>query len=105
MGYITTIVPKIEQHSQGPAINFYESLKGKDVYVWPIGFRSYAHYFYFNVPNKNNADRQDENFLLYGKTNKPTYFVTKINEAFLDNKKEDFTLLKTEGGFKFYKRK
>jgi 4-amino-4-deoxy-L-arabinose transferase-like glycosyltransferase len=103
-GYLSTIVPKIEEHSQGPAIRFYESLVNKDVYVLPIGFKSYAHYYYFKVPNTKNKERQDEQFLLYGNVDKPVYYVTKINEELLDLKGDGFTLIRKEGGFKFYKR-
>lgn len=104
MGFLLTVVPKIEQHSQGPAIEFYKSLKGKDVYVTPIGYKSYAHYFYFEVPDSLNEKRQNEDFLLYGQSNKPTYFITKSNSDFLDLKGDAFTLIKKVGGFKFYKR-
>ncbi|MEJ7673899.1 MAG: hypothetical protein WKF59_14675 [Chitinophagaceae bacterium] len=31
--YTISVVPKIEGYSQRPAINFYKSLAGKDVYV------------------------------------------------------------------------
>src|SRR5690606_763139 len=48
--YLLSVVPKIEQYSQGPAIKFYESLQAQDVYIWPVGFRSYAHYFYAKKP-------------------------------------------------------
>ncbi len=104
LGFLRTVVPKIEQHSQDSAIRFYERMKKEDVYVLPLGFKSYAHYFYFKVPNTKNKERQDEQFLLYGNVDKPVYFVTKINENFLDLKGDAFTLIYTEGGFKFYKR-
>ncbi|HYG52661.1 MAG TPA: glycosyltransferase family 39 protein [Flavobacteriales bacterium] len=104
IGFLLTVVPNIEAHSQRPAIEFYKLLKGKDVYVFPLGFKSYAHYFYFEVPPTKNKERLDETFLLYGPIDKPAYFVTKANSDFLDLKSDAFTLIKTEGGFKFYKR-
>jgi 4-amino-4-deoxy-L-arabinose transferase-like glycosyltransferase len=104
MGFLLTVVPNIEKHSQGPAIEFYQSLKGKDVYIFPIAFKSYAHYFYFEVPPTKNKERLDETFLLYGNIDKPAYFVTKANSDFLDQKKNLFSLIKSKGGFKFYKR-
>ncbi|MEO6135849.1 MAG: glycosyltransferase family 39 protein, partial [Ginsengibacter sp.] len=61
--YLWTVVPKIEQYSQGPAIQFYQSLQGQDAYVWPIGFRSYAQYFYLNKPASPVYGEADEEFL------------------------------------------
>jgi len=49
------IVPKIEPISQGPAIEFYESLKGKDCYVETIGFKSYAYMFYTDRQPQHNS--------------------------------------------------
>jgi 4-amino-4-deoxy-L-arabinose transferase-like glycosyltransferase len=40
------IVPKVELYSQGAAIEFYETWKGKDVYLETAGFKSYAYLFY-----------------------------------------------------------
>ncbi|HLP12098.1 MAG TPA: glycosyltransferase family 39 protein [Flavobacteriales bacterium] len=103
-GFLLTVVPNIEKHSQGPAIQFYEKFSTQKVYLFPVGFKSYAHYFYGKVPQENNAQRQDETFLLYGKLDRHALFVTKANSDFLDQKKEGFRLLFKEGGFKFYER-
>ncbi len=48
--YLLAVVPKIERYSQGPAIDFYKTLQNKSVYVWPVGFKSYAQYFYAQKP-------------------------------------------------------
>lgn len=101
--FLLTVVPKIEMHSQRPAIDFYKEMSGKDVYVWPLGFKSYAHLFYFKVPPTQNQQRQDEQFLLYGAIDKPVYFVTKSNNDFLDSK-EGIKQIGRKGGFKFYLR-
>ncbi len=97
------IVPKIEKHSQGPAIEFLEKHKNEKVYVFPLGYKSYAHYYYFKVPNENNELRKNEEYLVYGKIDRPTYFITKINNDFLKDKK-DIKLIGAKGGFKFYLR-
>ncbi|MEO8414123.1 MAG: glycosyltransferase family 39 protein [Ginsengibacter sp.] len=102
--YLLAVVPKIERYSQGPAINFYESLQGKDVYVWPIGFKSYAQYFYAKKPASPVYGEADEDFLLKGKIARPAYFVVKITNASFDTTCNGCTLIKQEGGFKFYKR-
>ncbi|MEO5648674.1 MAG: glycosyltransferase family 39 protein [Ginsengibacter sp.] len=102
--YLLAVVPKIEKYSQGPAINFYESLQGKDVYVWPIGFKSYAQYFYAKKPASPVYGEADEEFLLKGNITRPAYFVVKITNTGFDSTCNNCTLIKQEGGFKFYKR-
>lgn len=102
--YLISVVPKIEQYSQGPAIKFYKSLQGKDVYVWPVGFRSYAQYFYARKPASPVYGEADENFLLKGNITKPAFFVVKITNTSFDTICNGCTLIKQEGGFKFYKR-
>ncbi|HEY5463807.1 MAG TPA: glycosyltransferase family 39 protein [Hanamia sp.] len=102
--YLLAVVPKIEKYSQGPAINFYESLAGKDVYVWPIGFKSYAQYFYAKKPASPVYGEKDEQFLLKGNISRPAYFVVKITNTGFDSTCNNCELIKQEGGFKFYKR-
>jgi 4-amino-4-deoxy-L-arabinose transferase-like glycosyltransferase len=102
--YLVAVVPKIEKYSQGPAIDFYQTLQGKDVYVWPIGFKSYAQYFYAKKPASPVYGEADESFLLKGNITKPAYFVVKITNTGFDSTCNNCTLIKQEGGFKFYKR-
>jgi 4-amino-4-deoxy-L-arabinose transferase-like glycosyltransferase len=121
------IVPKIEPYSQGPAIEFYESLKGKDVYVETIGFKSYAYMFYTDrQPQHNSAamlasvKEQEQNntgkeplsfnmmsllWMLDGNIDKPAYFAAKITDID-DIKKYHPNLIELyrKGGFIFYKR-
>lgn len=102
--YLLAVVPKIEKYSQGPDIDFYESLQGKDVYVWPVGFKSYAQYFYAKKPMTPVYGEADEPFLLRGAIKKPAYFVVKITNTGFDSSCNNCKLIKQEGGFKFYKR-
>lgn len=102
--YLLAVVPKIEKYSQGPAINFYETLAGKDVYVWPVGFKSYAQYFYAKKPVSPVYGEADEEFLLKGNITKPAFFVVKITNTGFDSTCNGCSLIKQEGGFKFYKR-
>ena len=95
---------KIERYSQGPAIDFYESIAGKDVYVWPIGFKSYAQYFYAKKPQLPVYGEAEENFLLQGNIDRPAYFVVKITNTGFDSSCNKCILIKQEGGFKFYRR-
>lgn len=102
--YLLAVVSKIERYSQGPAIDFYKSLEGKNVYVWPIGFKSYAQYFYAQKPATPVYGETDKNFLLKGNITRPAYFVIKITNTSFDSTCNGCSLIKQEGGFKFYKR-
>ncbi|MES2837996.1 MAG: glycosyltransferase family 39 protein [Bacteroidota bacterium] len=101
--FLAVVVPKIERFLQSPAINFYEALSGKNVIVSPVGFKSYAHYYYFKKPqHENKIDGIDDN-LIDGKISKDVYLVTKITHHELDNKKHIFYLGR-QGGFDFWYR-
>lgn len=102
--YLAAVVPKIEGYSQAPAVNFYKSLAGKDVYVTPIGFKSYAQYFYFRKPALSKYGENEADSLLYANIERPAYFVSKItNEEFFKSH-PDCKRIKQEGGFLFYVR-
>ncbi|HIE15312.1 MAG TPA: glycosyltransferase family 39 protein, partial [Bacteroidales bacterium] len=97
------IVPRIEPYSQGSSIAFYKSLKGKAVFVVPLGFKSYAHLFYTDKQPETKEVQPDLNVLLREKNSKPVYFVSKITkkEEILKN----YPLLKVlykKNGFVFY---
>ncbi len=102
--YLITVVPKIEQYSQAPAINFYKSIAGKKVYVSTVGFKSYAHLYYFQKMPDNKLQTSNDDWLINGPIDKPSYLVAKINTRnFFDNH-PDCKLIKEEGGFLFYER-
>lgn len=94
------IVPKIEQYTQGAAIEFYKNMKGKNCYVETLGFKSYAHLFYFSKPPQPHKDDYD---LLNKKVDKPVYFVTKSTHAkeHLENH-PNLKELYRKNGFVFY---
>jgi 4-amino-4-deoxy-L-arabinose transferase-like glycosyltransferase len=97
------VAPKIEEYSQRPAIEFFESIAGKDCYVCTPGYRSYATYFYAKVMPQSNAKYYDENWLKTGDIDKPTYFVMHVGGS-KDHVNDEMSLLYTKGGFEFYKR-
>lgn len=71
--------PKIEAISQNAAISFFQEFKGKEVYVQPIGYKSYAHLFYTERPNTHSEAYKKEGltYLLSDKVDRPVYFITK----------------------------
>lgn len=70
-------IPKIEQYSQGAAIEFYESKQNEDCYLTTVGFKSYAHLFYGRKPPPDDPRHADQGWLLSGKLDKQVYAVTK----------------------------
>jgi 4-amino-4-deoxy-L-arabinose transferase-like glycosyltransferase len=77
--------PKIEAISQRSAIEFYESFKGKDVLVYPLGYYSYAHLFYSDKQPGANVGQRDKYQLADSAINKPVYFIARMNRY------DDFT--------------
>ena len=102
--YLKAVVPKIEGYSQAPAISFYQSISGQDVYVTTIGFYSYAQYFYFQKMPGGNSESSNKDWLLNGEIDKPVYLVAKSTSKGLFDKHQDCRFIKQEGGFLFYCR-
>ncbi len=102
--YLKTVVPKIESYSQGPAIQFYQGLKGQRVYINTIGFKSYAEYFYFRKPSGDDSLSRNQEWLLKRAIDRPAYFVVKSTSMNTMQQYPELQLLKKEGGFAFYIR-
>jgi 4-amino-4-deoxy-L-arabinose transferase-like glycosyltransferase len=73
------VVPKIENISQGAAIDFYKRHQQEDAYFTTLGFKSYAHLFYGNVRAENEKTKSEKD-LATGNIRKPAYFVVKIQQ-------------------------
>lgn len=104
MSFNIFVVPKIESYSQGPAISFYESIQEEDAYVTTVGFKSYAHLFYFRKPEPTNPEHANNEWLKTGQIDKPVYFVVKVNKQNQINNYIDIYKIGQRGGFAFYKR-
>ena len=103
--YLANVVPKIEEFVQGTVIRFYESKQGQDVYVEPIGYKSYAQLFYFRKQPPVNPKTQDEDYLLNGPVDKPTFLITRLDRAKDFRKNPNLVVIKEENGFVFFQRK
>lgn len=103
--YASVVVPKVEQIIQGTVIEFYQSKRGQDVYVEPIGYKSYAQLFYFQKTPPVNPRTTDENYLLNGPVDKPTFLIAKITNADEYRKNPNLEVVKEENGFVFFKRR
>jgi 4-amino-4-deoxy-L-arabinose transferase-like glycosyltransferase len=107
---ILHFTPKIEAYSQRAAINFYKKYESQEVYIWALGYKSYAYLFYAQKPNFANAQyykngKVNEAWLLDGVVDKPTYFVCKIPDAKQYLAHPRLEKLYEENGFVFFKRK
>ncbi|MFN4147551.1 MAG: ArnT family glycosyltransferase [Runella sp.] len=103
--YMAKVIPNIEGYTQRTVIDFYQSKRGQEVYVWPIGNRSYAQYFYFNKPPGVRPEASDEAWLLNGPVDKPTFLVARIDRADEYRSNPNLELIKEENGFVFFRRK
>jgi 4-amino-4-deoxy-L-arabinose transferase-like glycosyltransferase len=102
--YSAIVVPKIEGYSQAASIRFFKSLQGKDVYVDVVGFRSFAHLFYFDKQPPANQLSYDKEWLLHGYIDKPAYFVTRVDRAAPFLEMPHLQVIGEENGFIFFRR-
>jgi 4-amino-4-deoxy-L-arabinose transferase-like glycosyltransferase len=111
--------PKIEAYSQNAAIEYFKRFEGKNVYVQPLGYKSYANLFYTKKQpsadssyNSFRTDKQgrnmepiaNEKWLLSGNTDRPVYFITKIQDKAKYNKLPQLQQTGESNGFVFYLR-
>jgi hypothetical protein len=102
--YMMSVVPKIEGYSQAPAVNFFKSISGQDVYATSIGYYSYAQYFYFQKMPGGNIESSNKDWLLNGEIDKPVYMVAKSTSKAMFENHPDCKFIRQEGGFLFYYR-
>lgn len=91
---------RIEGYTQREAIKFYKSLRGQDVYVNTLGFKSYSHLFYFDKQPTDEDDSIER--LMTEPLDKDAFFVMKVNskEIFLERYPE-LEVLREKDGYVF----
>jgi len=97
------ILPKVEQFTQGAAIQYFEAYSKQNVYLVPLGYKSYAHLFYGQTKKHTNNKRFDEAWLCSGSADKKVVLISKITTK--QNYLSAYPLLKVlkeENGFVFY---
>ncbi|WP_266369119.1 ArnT family glycosyltransferase [Tellurirhabdus rosea] len=99
------VVPNIERYVQGAVIDFYEARQGQDIYMEPIGYKSYAHLFYFRKQPPQNPKSYDESWLVNGPVDKPAYFVTRNINADDYRYNPNLEVIGEEAGWVFFRRK
>lgn len=98
------IVPKVEQYTQGAAIDFFIQRRGEDCYVNTLGYFSYAQLYYVQKEKPTNPESYDEQWLLTGNIDKPAYFVSKVGRYEKYKKYTELKELYRKNGFIFLKR-
>lgn len=100
---IIFFIGKIETISQRAAIEFYESLSDKEIYVAPVGYKTYAHLFYTEKKPLTNPVFYTVDSLLNGHPDRPVYIVTK---TFKENAlPEEFEVQERKNGFSLLLKK
>ncbi|WP_138992935.1 glycosyltransferase family 39 protein [Larkinella sp. C7] len=102
---LPAIVPKIERYTQGAVIDFYEAKQGQEVYIEPIGYKSYAHLFYFRKQPQTNPKSYSEEWLINGPVDKPAFFVTRNINIDQYRYHPNLEIIREEAGFVFLRRK
>lgn len=100
---LAVLAPRVEQYSQAPAIEFFESLQEKDVYIETLGYKSYAQYFYGKTKAHTNDSAKQIDWLLHGEIDKDVYFSLHVNNT-KDHLHPNLKKIGAKGGFVFYKR-
>lgn len=115
---ILHFTPKVEAYSQRAAIGFFAQFAGRDVYVQPLGYKSYANLFYtrkgpytakeYVWTRTDDKGRQtpeaNSHWLIYGNTDKPAYFICKINDSAEYAAKPQLRLIGSRNGFVFFQK-
>jgi 4-amino-4-deoxy-L-arabinose transferase-like glycosyltransferase len=112
--------PKIEAYTQRSAITYFSRFAGKDVYVQPLGYKSYANLFYTaktaaadsNYYSTRQADNvhkgepiPNEQWLRHGRTDRPVYFICKVQDSARYAGDSALQFTGSANGFVFFTRK
>lgn len=108
--FLPLVAPRIEAYSQGAALDYYASLRGRDVYTKPLTMKSYAHLFYTQKPYhlssaaKGIAVDAWEPWLISGNVDRPATFVCRVNDAANWSNVPSIREMYRDGGFIIYER-
>ncbi len=102
---LIVFINKIEGYSQNAAITFYKAHAQEDCYILTYDYKSYAHFFYAQKGHMNNAKNTDNQWLISGDVDKPTYIVGKYPSKSELDLLPQLEFLYARNGFVFYRRK
>jgi 4-amino-4-deoxy-L-arabinose transferase-like glycosyltransferase len=104
---LTSFAPRIEAYSQRAAIEFFKTLRGKDVYVDTWGYKSYGPYYYSAVGPDRRKEAKDDHWLLTGPVDKPTYLVVRVNkkDRLMQEHGDKVEVIGEKNGYVFLRRR
>ncbi len=98
-------IGKIETYSQRAAVEFCESKAGEEVYISPLYYKTYVHWFYGHIPKDWPEEAKNTRWLLKGPIDRDAFFLVKANHWHLVQKEHpQLELLYKKNGFAFFKR-
>ncbi len=98
-------IGKIETYSQRAAVEFCESKAGQEVYISPLYYKTYVHWFYGRIPKDWPEEAKNTSWLLKGAIDRDAFFLVKANHWQLVQKEHpQLELLYKKNGFAFFKR-
>jgi len=103
-GLISMVTPRVEPYSQGGAIRFYEEMVGKNVYIRPYGYKSYAHLFYAQTQPGGHPERRNMDWLLHGNIDRDVYIVAKIKDREKLDAEPNLKFVEERAGYLLYHR-
>jgi hypothetical protein len=108
---------RIAGYTQQAAVDFYSDLKGKDVYVETLRFKSFAQYFYFQKEGFSKLEEANckdasgyyhidaiRSWYLNGEIDKPVYFVVKSIHVHEYSNYEELEKMDEKNGFVLLRR-
>jgi 4-amino-4-deoxy-L-arabinose transferase-like glycosyltransferase len=101
-----TVLPHVENYTQGAAIEFYEKHRDQNVYLITLGFKSYAHLFYGEIKPHTNPLRYNEPWVCSDSTDLPAFYVARYpsHERYLQAY-PNLKMLYMKNGFVFLAQK
>lgn len=99
------MAPKIEQYTQGAAIEFFEAAQHKNAYCLSLNYHSYAQYFYSKKMPPAIPESLVTDWLLRGPNDKEVLVISKnTSKSGILQAYPDLQLSGEKNGFVFYRR-
>jgi len=97
-------IDRIEGYSQRAAVEFFQERQGEKCYVLTKNYKSYAQWFYSDMPPITDPKSHDEEWLLHGDVDRPVYVVCKVTSAEEVAAIPGLQEIERKNGFVFWKR-
>jgi 4-amino-4-deoxy-L-arabinose transferase-like glycosyltransferase len=107
---LPVLLPKVERYTQGATIDFYKEMRGKEAYIYPLGFKSYGYLFYSKKPPELSPgavgvpEEDWKEYLLYGEIERPAYFVMRNTHADKYDTLDELTTFREKNGWVIMRR-